>query len=27
LSTNGSGTLSWATPPGAELVLFNLGII
>jgi|LakMenEpi03Aug12_release.lakeMendotaPanAssembly.Ray.scaffolds.fasta_scaffold422159_2 hypothetical protein len=27
LSTNGSGTLSWATPPGAELVLFTLGII
>lgn len=27
LSTNGSGTLYWATPPGAELVLFNLGII
>ena len=27
LSTDGSGTLSWATPPGAELALFNLGII
>lgn len=31
LSTNGSGTLSWATPPaispGAEFLLFNLGII
>ena len=27
LSTNGAGTLSWATPPAVELVLFNLGII